>query len=159
MRRLVLGRRCDACLLQDVEAPWSALNRWCGACAQERTVGRSGPCPRCTRPRHYATGLCLACDALPNGWIAVVLLAPDDDRERTVWRVRSWLDETPAARLRLMAGAAALRDKDPWLDRFVIGVRAATPLHRSAWSITALIFWSVPSSVFLLVSIEMALER
>lgn len=70
-----------------------------------------------------------------------------------------WLDENPAARLRLMAGAAGLRDKDPWLERFVIGVRDAAPLPWSAWLVMALRLWSLPSNVFLLIAIEKSLAR
>lgn len=93
-RRATLGRQCSPCLINDSEVIWGD-GPLCAACVN--SCRRNGAC-KCGRPlrkvkrgrtRHIA--LCSTCDGdafIAMGYRMIILLAPNDDRERRIWRSR-----------------------------------------------------------------------
>ena len=89
-RHAVEGRSCKHCGLNDSEAAWSGETQTCRTCARQKS--RRGSCAcghilRCCGSR--LRPMCYVCDEhelRECGRMPVILLAPNDDRERTVWR-------------------------------------------------------------------------
>lgn len=97
-RRSALGRVCVSCAINDSEAVWSNVRRFCDSCQRSSAPSRNGGICRCgfvlRRPLNgaHATGLllCRVCDEdtwRELGFSRTTLMHPtDDDRERIIWR-------------------------------------------------------------------------
>jgi len=86
-RRKVLGRSCVYCSINDSEVGlWSGAINICAAC--ERLRSRIGTC-ECGQIFRTTFHVCYNCDSgflIELGYRRIILIAPNDDRERIIWR-------------------------------------------------------------------------
>ena len=102
-RNAVLGRLCERCQVNDSESPFRN-EKTCDACWQFLYRRRSGKVSFCTKcgdsaPAGGNGGQCVIC--FPDRVVKIILVSPDGERERTVYRRldsstgRTWFDLLP----------------------------------------------------------------